>query len=336
MGELGFMGMCVPEQWGGSDADFVSYVLVTEEVAAGDAGISNMMSGTNSPYCSAIQKYGTDAQKERFLRPAASGREVGAFLLSEPQAGSDAASIRTRAVRKSGGYVITGTKNFITSGRSAGGAMVLAVTDPDAGKKGITCFLVRTDTPGYNVARVENKLGHRTCDTCQIFLDELEVSDDDVLGEPGQGLKIAFSALDSGRIGVAAQSVGVARAAFEAALNYAKERETFGQQIIKHQAVGFRLAEMATKIEVARQMYLYAARLKDQGVSCIKEASMAKLFASEMVEEVTTAAIQTFGGYGFLNDYPVEKYYRDMRVFQIYDGTSDVQKMLISRELIAA
>jgi hypothetical protein len=333
MGALGLMGVCVPVEWGGSGADFVSYVAAMEEIAYGDAGIANMMAATNSPYNAAIMAYGTDAQKEKFLRPAASGHALAAFLLSEPQVGSDAANLQTRAVRQGDRYVIEGMKNFITSGRSAKLAMIVAVTDPALGKNGISCFLARTDQPGYRVARLEKKLGHRTCDTCQIVLDGLEVPAADMLGAPGTGLKVALSALDSGRIGVAAQSVGVARAALDAALAYARVRTTFGKPLIEHQAIAFKLAEMSTRIEAARQLYLHAARLKDLGQATPKEASMAKLFASEMVEEVTSAAIQIHGGYGFLNDYPVEKYFRDMRVFQIYDGPSEIQKMLIAREL---
>ena len=333
MGKLGLMGVCVPEQWGGAGADFVSYVSAMEAIAYGDAGIANMMAATNSPVAAGLLAFGNDDQKERFLRPLASGESVAAFLLSEPQAGSDAASIITRAEKKANTYVLKGTKNFVTAGESADIAMIIAVTDPSAGKAGISCFMTRTRSDGYIVARREKKLGHRTCDTCQIVLENLEIPEVDMLGRPGEGLKIALSALDSGRVGVAAQSVGVAQAAFDAALQYAKERKTFGKKIVDHQAVGFQLAEMATKIEVARQMYLYAASLKDLGRHCIKEASMSKLFASEMVESVTSAAVQIHGGYGFLNDYPVEKFYRDMRVFKIYDGTSEVQKLLIAREL---
>jgi butyryl-CoA dehydrogenase len=334
MGALGLMGVCVPPEWGGAGADFVSYVAAMEEIAYGDAGVANMMAATNSPYNAAILAYGTDRQKEEFLRPAASGRELAAFLLSEPQVGSDAANLATRAVRRGDRFVIDGMKNFITSGQTAKLAMIFAVTDASAGKNGISCFLARTDMPGYRVARLEKKLGHRTCDTCQIVLDGLEVPVGNMLGAPGSGLKVALSALDSGRIGVAAQSVGVARAAFDAALAYARVRVTFGKPLIEHQAIAFQLAEMSTRIEAARQLYLHAARLKDLGRASPKEASMAKLFASEMAEEVTSAAIQIHGGYGFLNDYPVEKYYRDMRVFQIYDGPSEIQKMLIARELI--
>ena len=333
MGRLGLMGVCVPEAWGGAGADFVSYVSAMEAIAYGDAGIANMMAATNSPVAAGLLAFGNDDQKDRFLRPLASGEAISAFLLSEPQAGSDAASIVTRAERRGDVYVLNGTKNFITAGETAEIAMIIAVTDASAGKAGISCFMTRTRRDGYIVARKERKLGHRSCDTCQIVLENLEIPASNMLGRPGEGLKIALSALDSGRVGVAAQSVGVAQAAFDAALRYAQERKTFGKKIMDHQAVAFQHAEMATKIEVARQMYLHAASLKDLGISCIKEASMAKLFASEMAESVTSAAIQIHGGYGFLNDYPVEKFYRDMRVFKIYDGTSEVQKLLISREL---
>lgn len=333
MGELGLMGICVPERWGGTGADFVAYAAAMEEIAYGDAGVSNVMAATNSPFASGLNAYGTDAQKETYLRPIAEGKAVAAFLLTEPGTGSDAAALQTRATRTSGGWTITGSKSFITAGETARFGMILAVTDPAAGKRGISCFITRTDVPGYLVVRREKKLGHRTCDTCQIALDDLEVSDDQMLGAPGEGLKIAFSLLDNGRVGVAAQAVGVAQAALDAALAYARERRTFGKEIIRHQAVAFELAEMATKVEAARQLYLHAASLKVKGVACIREASMSKLFASEVAEQVTSSAIQVLGGYGFLNDYPVEKYYRDARVFRIYEGTSEIQKMLISREL---
>jgi butyryl-CoA dehydrogenase len=333
MGKLGLMGVCVPEEWGGAGADFVSYAAAMEEIAYGDAGVANVMAATNSPVAAALVAYGNEKQKARFLKPLASGEAVAAFLLSEPQAGSDAANIATRAERKGDSYVIRGTKNFITAGASAGIAMIVAVTDSSAGKRGISCFMATTDSPGYVVARRERKLGHRTCDTCQIHLDGMAVPAEHMLGAPGEGLKIALSALDSGRIGVAAQSVGVAQAALDASLAYARERRTFGKPIVEHQAIAFRLAEMATQIEAGRQMYLHAASVKDRGVPSIKQASMAKLFASEMAQTVTAAAIQVHGGYGFLNDYAVEKYYRDARAFTIYDGTSEVQKMLIGREL---
>ncbi|HZO82854.1 MAG TPA: acyl-CoA dehydrogenase family protein [Candidatus Binataceae bacterium] len=334
IGALGLFGVCVPARWGGAGADFISYVLATEELAYGDAGICNLVNATNS-FCFKVRDFGTDQQKERFLRPVASGRQIACMLLTEPQAGSDAANLRTRAARRGDRWVLNGAKSLITGGRSADVAVALALSDPAAGKRGISAFLLHTASPGYRVVRVEHKLGHRTNDTCQIALEELEVDADDMLGPPGAGLKVALEALDSARIGVAAQSVGVARAAFDAALAYARERETFGKKLTEHQAIAFRLAEMATEIEVTRQMYLHAAALKERRARCIKEASMAKLFGAQMCERVCSAAIQIHGGYGFINDYPVEKLYRDARVFQIYDGTNEVQKMLISRELIA-
>ena len=293
-----------------------------------------MVSATNS-YGFKVRDYGTDDQKERFLRPVARGDHIACMLLTEPHAGSDAASIKTRAVRRGDAWVLNGTKTFVTSGKASTFACIIAVTDPAAGKKGISAFLTRTDRPGYRVLRKEHKLGHRSNETCQIALEDLEVPDTDLLGQPGEGLRIALSGLDSGRIGVAAQAVGVARAAFDAALAYAREREAFGAKLIDHQAVAFQLAEMATGIEVARSMCHHAARLKQARIRCIKEASMSKLFASQMAEKVCSAAIQIHGGYGFIQDFPVEKYYRDARVFQIYDGTNEVQKILISRELAA-
>lgn len=334
IGALGLFGVCIPPQWGGSGGDFTAYVLATEELAYGDAGVCNMVSAANS-FAFKVRDHGTPGQKERFLRPVASGREIACLLLTEPHAGSDAANIRTAAVRRGDRYVLNGTKSLITSGRSASLAVAIAVTDPTAGKRGISAFLLRTDQPGYRVLRAEAKLGHRTNDTCQIVLEDLEVPAEDMLGKPGEGLRIALSGLDSGRIGVAAQSVGVARAALDAALGYARERETFGKKLMEHQAIAFMLAEMATDVEVARRMCLHAAALKQARVRCIKEASMSKLFASRMCERVCSAAIQIHGGYGFINDYPVEKLYRDARVFQIYDGTNEVQKMLIARELAA-
>ena len=329
---LGLFGVTMPTDYGGTGADFLAYVLVTEEIAYGDAGVANMINATNS-YGFKLRDYGTDAQKEEFLAPVSRGETLGCMLLTEPHAGSDAASIKTRAVKRGDYYVINGTKTFVTNGEASSFACVIAVTDSDAGKRGISAFLIRTDAPGYNVLRHEAKLGHRTNQTCQVQLEDLEVPVEDMLGKPGQGLRIALSGLDSGRVAVAAQAIGVARAAFEAALDYAQEREAFGKPIFDHQAVAFNLAEMATQIEVARAMCHRAARLKQMGGRCIKESSIAKLFASQMAEKVCSAAIQVHGGAGFLNDYPVEKYYRDARVFQIYDGTNEVQKILISREL---
>jgi butyryl-CoA dehydrogenase len=333
-GALGLFGVSMPAEWGGAGADFKSYVLAVEELAAGDAGLCNMICATNS-YGFKVRDYGTDDLKKRFLEPVARGEALGCMLLSEPHAGSDAANIKTRAVRKGDKYVLNGTKVFVTSGKSAGYACIIAVTDPEAGRAGISAFLTKTHRPGYEVLRIEHKLGHRSNETCQIALDNLEIPAEDMLGNPGDGLRIAFSGLDSGRIAVAAQAIGVARAAFEAALGYSQEREAFGKKIFNHQAIGFKLAEMSMEIEVARAMCHHAADLKQSQVRCVKEASISKLFASQMSERVCSAAIQVYGGYGFINDYPVEKYYRDARVYQIYDGTNEVQKILISRELAA-
>jgi len=335
MGELGLLGMTVDEEWGGAATDFLSYVLALEEVAAGDGGISTIMSVNNSPVCAAVETYGTADQKSRFLKRLARGEIIGAFCLTEPHAGSDASSLRTKAVRDGNGWRISGVKQFITSGSIAEVAMVFAVTDPAAGKRGMSCFLVTTESPGWKVASIEKKLGQRSSDTCQIVLEDVFVPADLMLGEEGQGYRIALANLESGRIGIAAQSVGMARAAFEAALAYAKEREAFGTAIINHQAVSFRLADMATQIEAARHLVHNAARLRDAGQPCLKEASMAKLFASEMAEKVCSDAIQIHGGYGYLQDFPVERIYRDVRVCQIYEGTSDVQRMVIGRALAA-
>ncbi|MEM7254440.1 MAG: acyl-CoA dehydrogenase family protein [Pseudomonadota bacterium] len=333
MGSAGLMGVCIDPDYGGAGADFVSYVLAIEEVARADCGVSNMMSANNSPVAVAIAQYGTEEQKRRWLPALCSGDAMGAILLTEPQAGSDAANILTRAQRVSDAWSITGTKQFITGGATADVAMIVASTDPAAGKRGITCFLVPTERAGYRVAAKEDKLGHRTNDTCQIALEGLVASDDEVLGEPGIGLRIALENLSKGRIGVAAQSVGTAQAALDAALDYAHQRETFGKRIIEHQAIAFQLADMATQVEVARQMYLHAAEIEASGESSIQAASMAKLFASQMSERVCSDAIQIHGGYGFVTDYPVEKYYRDTRVLQIYEGTNEVQKIVIARTL---
>ena len=335
MGELGLMGMCVPEQWGGAGADYVSYALALEEIAAGDGATSTVMSVNNAPVCAAIEAYGSDAQKQRFLPRLARGQDIGCFLLSEPQAGSDASNLRTRAKLEGNRYVLNGAKQFITSGKIGAVAMIFAVTDPEAGSRGITCFLTQTDAAGFKVERVEAKLGQRASDTCAVTIENLEVPPDMILGEPGQGYKIALANLSTGRIGIAAQATGMARAAYEHALAYAQEREAFGKPIFEHQAVSFRLADMATQIEASRQMTLHAAALKDAGEDCLKEASMAKLYASEMAERVCSDAIQIHGGYGYLNDFPVERIFRDVRVCQIYEGTSDVQKIVISRALKA-
>lgn len=333
MGELGLMGMTMPEQWGGAEADYVSYALALMEIAAGDGGLSTLMSVNNAPVCAAVLANGTDEQKERFLKPLARGEMIGAFCLTEPQAGSDASMLKTRAERTNSGWKLNGSKQFITSGKIGGAAIVFAVTDPNAGKRGISAFLVPTDTPGYTVASVEHKMGQKCSDTCLIAFDDMEVPADCLLGAEGAGYKVALSNLETGRIGIAAQSVGMARAAYEYALAYAQEREAFGKPIIEHQAVAFRLADMATKVKSAELMVLNAAAMKDAGEACLKEACMAKLYASETAEQVCSDAIQTLGGYGYLSEYPVEKIYRDVRVCQIYEGTSDIQRIVISREI---
>jgi butyryl-CoA dehydrogenase len=333
MGELGLLGMLVPEEWGGAGADHVAYALAIEEVAAGDGACSTIMSVHNSVACMPILKFGSEQQKQRFLRPMAKGKLLGAFALSEPQAGSDAANIRTRAARDGDGYVLNGVKQFITSGKNGQVAIVFAVTDSSAGKRGISAFIVPTDTPGYTVTRIEEKMGQRASDTAQITFEDMRLPAELRLGDEGEGYKIALSNLEGGRIGIAAQSVGMARAAYEAALAYAKEREAFGKPIIEHEAVAFRLADMATEIDAARLLVLRAASLRDRGAPCLKEASMAKLFASEMAERVCSAAIQVLGGYGYVSDFPVERIFRDVRVSQIYEGTSDVQRIVISRAI---
>ncbi|WP_299616872.1 acyl-CoA dehydrogenase family protein [Pelagibius sp.] len=333
MGELGFMGMLVPPDWDGAGTDHVSYALALMEVAAGDGSCSTIMSVHNSVGCMPILKFGSAEQKARFLKPMARGEMLGAFCLTEPQAGSDAAAIKTRAERDGNHYVMNGVKQFITSGENADVAIVFAVTDPDKGKRGISAFVVPTDTPGYQVASVEKKLGQKASDTCQIVFEDCRLTPDLLLGEEGEGYKIALSNLEGGRIGIGAQSVGMARAAYEAALAYARDRETFGSAIIDHQAVAFRLADMATRIHAAELMVLHAAALRDAGRPCLKEAAMAKLQASEMAEEVCSDALQIHGGYGYLADYPVERIYRDVRVCQIYEGTSDIQRLIIARQI---
>jgi alkylation response protein AidB-like acyl-CoA dehydrogenase len=337
LAQLGAFGVAVPEQYGGAGLDYVSLALVLEEIAAGDGGTSTIISVNNCPVCSIAMMYANEAQKEQWLRPLAQGEMLGAFALTEPHTGSDAAALRTTATRVSDNagdhYVINGTKQFITSGKHGDVAIVMAVTDKAAGKKGISAFWVPTSTPGYIVAGIEQKMGQHSSDTAQIVFDNCRIPAENLIGEEGQGYKIALSGLEGGRIGIASQSVGMARAAFEAALAYAKERESFGKPIFDHQAVQFRLAEMAMQIEAARQLILHAASMKDAGVPCLKEAAMAKLFASEMAERVVSSSMQVFGGYGYVSDFPVERIYRDVRVCQIYEGTSDIQKILIARAL---
>ncbi len=330
---LGAYGICVPEEWGGAGLDYVTLALVLEEIAAGDGGTSTAISVTNCPVNAILLRYGNVAQKQQWLAPLARGEMLGAFCLTEPHVGSDASALRTTAVKEGNEYVLNGVKQFITSGKNGQVAIVIAVTDKAAGKKGMSAFIVPTSTPGYVVARLEDKLGQHSSDTAQINFDNCRIPAENLIGQEGEGYKIALGGLEGGRIGIAAQSVGMARAAFEAALQYSKERESFGQPIFNHQAVGFRLAECATQIEAARQLIWHAASLRDAGQPCLKEAAMAKLFASEMAERVCSAAIQTLGGYGVVNDFPVERIYRDVRVCQIYEGTSDVQKILIQRAL---
>jgi butyryl-CoA dehydrogenase len=330
---LGAFGVAVPEALGGAGLDYVSLALVLEEIAAGDGGTSTVISVNNCPVCSIAMMYANDAQKEQWLKPLARGGMLGAFCLTEPHVGSDAAALRTTAVRDGDHYVLNGVKQFITSGKHADVAIVMAVTDKAAGKRGISAFWVPTDAPGYIVARLEEKLGQHSSDTAQILLENCRVPVQNLIGEEGQGYKIALSGLEGGRIGIGSQAVGMARAAFEAALAYSKERTSFGKPIFEHQAVQFRLSDMATQIEAARQLIMHAASMKDAGKPCLKEAAMAKLFASEMAERVCSDAIQIHGGYGYVSDFPVERIYRDVRVCQIYEGTSDIQKILIARGL---
>lgn len=336
LAELGAYGICVPEEYGGAGLDYVTLALVLEEVAAGDGGTSTPISVTNCPYNAILMKYGTEAQKQKWLAPAARGEMLGAFALTEPHVGSDASSLRTTAVKDGDEYVLNGVKQFITSGKNGHAAVVIAVTDKAAGKKGMSAFIVpthRLGNHGWVVARIEDKLGQHSSDTAQINLENCRVPAENLIGEEGEGYKIALSALEGGRIGIAAQSVGMARSALEVAIQYAKERESFGTAIFNHQAVGFRLADCATKLEAARQLMWHAASLRDAGLPCLKEAAMAKLFATETAEAVCTAAIQTLGGYGYVSEFPVERIYRDVRVCQIYEGTSDVQKIIITRAL---
>jgi butyryl-CoA dehydrogenase len=333
LAQLGAFGIAVPEAQGGAGLDYLALAIVIEEIAAGDGGTSTIISVNNCPVCSIGLSYADEAQKTQWLQPLARGAMLGAFALTEPHAGSDASALRTSARRDGDHYVLNGVKQFITSGKNADVCIVMAVTDKAAGKRGISAFWVPTNTPGYIVARVEDKLGQHSSDTAQILFEDCRIPVANRIGEEGMGYKIALSGLEGGRIGIAAQAVGMARAAFEAALVYAKDRESFDQPLFDHQAVQFKLADMATQIEAARQLVWHAASMKDAGVPCLKEAAMAKLFASEMAEKVCSDAIQIHGGYGYLADFPVERIYRDVRVCQIYEGTSDIQKILIGRAL---
>ena len=330
---LGAYGICVPEEYGGANFDYLTLALVLEEIAAGDGGTSTAISVTNCPVNAILMRYGSALQKKQWLVPLAQGEMLGVFCLTEPHVGSDASALKTTAIKDGDGYVLHGVKQFITSGKNGDMAIVIAVTDKGAGKRGMSAFIVPTTAPGYVVARLEDKLGQHSSDTAQINFDNCRIPIENLIGAEGEGYRIALGGLEGGRIGIAAQSVGMARSAFEVALDYAQQRESFGKPIFEHQAVGFRLAECATQLEAARQLIWHAASLRDAGRPCLKEAAMAKLFASEMAERVCSAAIQTLGGYGYVADFPVERIYRDVRVCQIYEGTSDVQKILIQRAL---
>src|SRR4051812_5870106 len=333
LAQLGCYGVAVPTEWDGAGLDYLALSVILEEIAAGDGATSTIVSVNNCPVCSILMAWGSDAQKDRWLRPLARGEMLGAFCLTEPHAGSQADALRTTATRDGADYVLNGVKQFITSGKNGDVAIVMAVTDKAAGKRGISAFIVPTGSDGYHVDRIEDKLGQHASDTAQIRFENCRVPAANLIGDEGQGLKIALSGLEGGRIGIGSQAIGMARAAFDAALGYAKDRVAFGKPIFEHQALQFRLAEMAMQIEAARQLVRHAAALKDAGVPCLKEAAMGKLFASEMAERVCSAAIQIHGGYGYVSDFPVERIYRDVRVCQIYEGTSDVQKMLIARAL---
>jgi butyryl-CoA dehydrogenase len=330
---LGTFGIAVPDNYGGAGMDYTALAVALEEIAAGDGATSTIISVNNCPVCSILMTWASEAQKQQYLVPLARGTMLGAFCLTEPQVGSDAAGLTASARRDGDAYLLNGVKQFITSGKTADIAIVLAVTDKSARKRGISAFIVETATPGYVVARLEAKLGQHASDTAQIVFDNCRVPAENLIGEEGAGYKIALSGLEGGRIGIAAQSLGMARAAYEAALAYARERIAFGKPIFDHQAVQFRLADMALQLEAARQLILHAAALKDEGQPCLKEAAMAKLYASEMAERVCSDAIQIHGGYGYMADFPVERIYRDVRVTQIYEGTSDIQRMLIARHL---
>ena len=330
---MGFLGATNSSDWGGSEIPYETYAQVVEEISAGDGSVSTLVSVHNAPTCEILEKFGTTGQKERWLRPMASGTAVASFALTESGAGSDASGIRTKAVRSNSGYVINGSKQFISNASIGQTTILFAVTDPDAGKRGISAFIVANDTPGFKVAKVEKKLGQKASDSCALNFDDMHVPDDQRIGAEGEGLKIALSTLESGRIGIAAQSVGMARAALDYAIQYAKDRKQFGKSVIEHQAVAFRLVDAKTQLAAARELTLKAARLKDAGLPALEAAAMAKLFASEAAERICSIAIQTLGGYGYLADYPVERIYRDVRVCQIYEGTSDVQKIILSRML---
>jgi alkylation response protein AidB-like acyl-CoA dehydrogenase len=333
LGELGFMGMMVPPEYNGSGADTISYVLALSEVAYSCASTAVVMSVHNSIVCESILRYGTEDQKQRFLKPLATGEIIGAFALTEPNAGSDPVRQTTKAVRDGDSYILNGTKRFITTGKNAGVVIVTAKTDETKRHKGISAFLVKKETPGFTTGPLEDKMGLRGSDTVDLIFEDCRVPAKDMLGEEGDGFKIAMTGLDGGRIGISAQSVGVAQAAFDAAVQYAKEREQFGQSISRFQGLRWMVADMATDIEAARQLMLSASAMKDRGENYTAQASMAKLFSSEMVNRVTATALQLHGGYGYIKEYPVERYYRDARVFTIYEGTSEIQRIVISNHV---
>ncbi|MFC3701793.1 acyl-CoA dehydrogenase family protein [Reinekea marina] len=333
LGEMGFYGMLVPESYGGSDAGYLSLALVVEEIAKGDGALSTVTSVMNSVVCGPVNAFGSDQQKEQWLTPLATGEKLGAFCLTEPQAGSDAAALKTKATKVDGGWRISGTKQFITNGSICDVAIIFAVTNPELGKKGMSAFLVPSELPGFEVTNIEKKMGQHASDTAQLHFNDVIVPSDALLGKEGQGYAIALANLEGGRIGIAAQCVGMAQAAFDIAANYALERQSFDKPLMEHQAIAFRLADMDTKIEAARQLVWLAACKKDRGEAALREAAMAKLMASEMAESVVSEAMQVLGGYGYLNDFPLEQIYRDVRVAKIYEGTSDIQKMIIARDI---
>jgi alkylation response protein AidB-like acyl-CoA dehydrogenase len=335
LASMGLLGMTVSPDHDGAGADYVSYAAALMAIAEGDGAVSTVMSVHNAPFCAILERYGSPAQKAAILRPAARGEFIGAFALTESHAGSDASALRTRAVRKGDRWILNGAKQFITSGKTGRYVIVFAVTDPGNPKRGISAFLVPTDARGYVVAKIEHKLGQKASDTCSLNFDDLEIPAESLIGDEGEGYRIALSSLETGRIGIAAQSVGMAQAALDAAVRYGAERKSFGRTLLEHQAVNFRLVDAKTRLEAARQLVFSAARMKDAGVPCLEQACMAKLFASETAEAVCSAAIQTFGGYGYVEDFPVERIYRDVRVCQIYEGTSDIQKLIIGRGLAA-
>ncbi len=333
LAELGLLGMTIDPDWGGAGADYVSYALALIEIAAGDGSVSTLVSVHNAPVCAVLDRFANADQKERWLRPLAEGQHIGSFALTEPQAGSDASNLKTRAEKTNEGYRVNGSKQFISSARIGKATVLFAITDPAAGKKGMSCFAVANDTPGFEIVRVEEKLGQKASDSCALAFEDLKIPFEDRIGDEGQGYAIALSSLEAGRIGIAAQATGLAQAAFDRALAYAREREAFGKPIYDLQAVQFRLSDMATDVECARNMVLNAARMKDRGEPCLKEACMAKLFCAQAAERVTSEAIQVLGGYGYLADYEVERMYRDQKVCQIYEGTNDIQKLIIARQL---